>query len=241
MLDAANVPNDDGWTPLHACCHSHSTVAAGLRLVDEIARAGGSLDLKTARGPGAYNAGWTPLHMAAAYGVVESRSSRGAALVADEAEALSPPLPIPSSARKVRRRAARRGARRRGRGRAADQQPHVDAAARGVPPRLPLDRQAAARRAARRGPRVRARRRGRARVPVRAAAAAVRARRGVPLRLQRDGEAAARARRAEGRAEPARLDRAARGGVPQPRRGERARARETVPSLAPRTPGTFAL
>ena len=69
VLDAANVPNDDGWTPLHACCHSHSTVAAGLRLVDEIARAGGSLDLKTARGPGAYNAGWTPLHMAAAYGV----------------------------------------------------------------------------------------------------------------------------------------------------------------------------
>ena len=69
VLDDVAGENGDGWTPLHACCHSQATVAAALAIVAELKRTGASLEGKTRRGPGAYNAGWTALHMAAAYGV----------------------------------------------------------------------------------------------------------------------------------------------------------------------------
>ena len=59
----------DKCRPLHASCHSHATVAAALSIVEELRRVGGDLDCKTRRGPGAYNSGWTPLHMACAYGI----------------------------------------------------------------------------------------------------------------------------------------------------------------------------
>jgi hypothetical protein len=61
--------NESGWTPLHTCCLSLSTVAAGMALIEETLRLGGSLDTKTIHGPGTFNKGWTPLHMACAYGV----------------------------------------------------------------------------------------------------------------------------------------------------------------------------
>lgn len=55
--------NESGWTALHTCCMSLSTVSAGLSLIDEIVRRGGSLDQKTIVGPGTFNKGWTPLQM----------------------------------------------------------------------------------------------------------------------------------------------------------------------------------
>eukprot|EP01040_Poterioochromonas_malhamensis_P003711 gene3711-3966_t len=62
-------PNEAGWTPLHTCCMSLSTVSAGLTLIEEIVRRGGSFELKTIQGPGTFNRGWTPLQMACAYGI----------------------------------------------------------------------------------------------------------------------------------------------------------------------------
>ena len=61
--------NEDGWTPLHACCHNHQTMGAALDILKEIVKRKASLERKTVRGPGAYASGWTVLHMAAAYGV----------------------------------------------------------------------------------------------------------------------------------------------------------------------------
>lgn len=61
--------NDAGWTALHACCMSFQTVEAGCAIIDEMVRRNASLDVKTVTGPGAFNSGWTPLHMACAYGV----------------------------------------------------------------------------------------------------------------------------------------------------------------------------
>ena len=55
--------NEDGWTPLHTCCMSFSTIQAGLSLIDEIVDKGGSVDLKTIAGPGTFNSEWSPLHM----------------------------------------------------------------------------------------------------------------------------------------------------------------------------------
>jgi len=55
--------NDAGWTPLHACCMSLSTVEAGLAIIEETIRRGGSLDVKTKFGPGTFNKGWTALQM----------------------------------------------------------------------------------------------------------------------------------------------------------------------------------
>ena len=56
-------PNEAGWTPLHSCCTSFSTVSAGIALIDEILSRGGSLEIKTLMGPGTFNHGWTPLQM----------------------------------------------------------------------------------------------------------------------------------------------------------------------------------
>ena len=69
VVDDPALENEDGWTSLHACCHSQGTVAAALAIVEEFARRKAGFEAKTRRGPGAYNAGWTALHMAAAYGV----------------------------------------------------------------------------------------------------------------------------------------------------------------------------
>jgi hypothetical protein len=73
--------NDEGWTPLHTCCMSLSTVNAGLALIEETVRRGASLDTKTIAGPGTFNRGWTPLQMASAYGIdplVEKLVEKGA-------------------------------------------------------------------------------------------------------------------------------------------------------------------
>mmetsp|Transcript_32171 Transcript_32171/g.54252 ORF Transcript_32171/g.54252 Transcript_32171/m.54252 type:complete len:684 (+) Transcript_32171:94-2145(+) len=61
--------NDAGWTPLHACCMSLSTVDAGLQIIEELLKRGTSLESKTKAGPGTFNKGWTALQMACAYGV----------------------------------------------------------------------------------------------------------------------------------------------------------------------------
>eukprot|EP01033_Poteriospumella_lacustris_P006648 gene6648-4791_t len=61
--------NEAGWTPLHTCCMSMSTVSAGIAIVDETLRLGGSLECKTTFGPGTFNKGWTPLQMACGYGI----------------------------------------------------------------------------------------------------------------------------------------------------------------------------
>jgi hypothetical protein len=55
--------NDSGWTALHSCCMSYSTVPAGIAIIEKVVSLGGSLDIKTFAGPGAYNKGWTPLQM----------------------------------------------------------------------------------------------------------------------------------------------------------------------------------
>lgn len=44
------------------------SVAAFRRTPQEMLAKGANLDLKTVRGPGAFNSGFTPLHMASAYG-----------------------------------------------------------------------------------------------------------------------------------------------------------------------------
>lgn len=68
-LDDPLQENEAGWTPLHTCCLSMLTLEAGLLLVDEVKRRGGSLDIPTKHGPGSFNKGWTPLSMASAYGL----------------------------------------------------------------------------------------------------------------------------------------------------------------------------
>ena len=55
--------NEAGWTPLHSCCMSTGTIAAGLALIEETLRQGGDFETKTLQGPGTFNKGWTPLHM----------------------------------------------------------------------------------------------------------------------------------------------------------------------------------
>ncbi|CAN0515019.1 unnamed protein product, partial [Ectocarpus sp. 12 AP-2014] len=34
VLDDVTQQNEDGWTPLHACCHSATTAAIGLRILE---------------------------------------------------------------------------------------------------------------------------------------------------------------------------------------------------------------
>lgn len=68
-LEDVGYVNESGWTALHACCMSYQTVDAAIAIIDEMIRLGISLDTKTITGPGAFNSGWTPLHMACAYGV----------------------------------------------------------------------------------------------------------------------------------------------------------------------------
>jgi ankyrin repeat protein len=70
-LKTVNEPNLDGWTPLHSCCHSKEATQAAMTLIDEIVKTQGDLDTKTLRGPGGFTSGWTPLHIACAYGLDE--------------------------------------------------------------------------------------------------------------------------------------------------------------------------
>ncbi len=55
--------NESGWTALHACCMSFSTVSAGIALIEETVRRGASLDIQTLAGPGSFDRQWTPLQM----------------------------------------------------------------------------------------------------------------------------------------------------------------------------------
>lgn len=60
-----NQPNRDGWTPLHACCHTPNTVAAGKTIIDYLQKQKDEdFDKKTLRGPGSFSTGWTALHIA---------------------------------------------------------------------------------------------------------------------------------------------------------------------------------
>ena len=80
-IDDILLENEDGWTALHTCCMSFLSAPAGLSIIDEVKRKNGSLDGKTRAGPGTFNRGWTPLHMASAYNVepiVEKLLTNGA-------------------------------------------------------------------------------------------------------------------------------------------------------------------
>ncbi|KAH8060440.1 hypothetical protein JL722_4535 [Aureococcus anophagefferens] len=78
VLDDVARENPDGWTPLHACCHSHATTTAALAIVEELVRNRASLEARTRRGGPARapkdlanGIGWTPLHEAAFYNHVD--------------------------------------------------------------------------------------------------------------------------------------------------------------------------
>ena len=69
IIEDVTRPNDDGWTPLHACCHSFTTSSAALSIISHYKDTNCLLDSRTINGPGAYNGGWTALHMACAFGL----------------------------------------------------------------------------------------------------------------------------------------------------------------------------
>lgn len=71
VLDKATLsqPNFDGWTPLHACCHTVNTQEAGIAILNELVAQRADLNIATKRGPGSFSCGWTPLHIACAYGL----------------------------------------------------------------------------------------------------------------------------------------------------------------------------
>ena len=46
------MKNKEGWTPLHACCHSPTTQDAALKIIEEICDTNGKLDLVTYIGQG---------------------------------------------------------------------------------------------------------------------------------------------------------------------------------------------
>ena len=69
VLKDVTSQNEDGWTALQSCCHSHTAVSAGLAIIEEMKQRDCGFEQRTLRGPGTHNAGWTALHMAAAYGV----------------------------------------------------------------------------------------------------------------------------------------------------------------------------
>ena len=58
-LKTLNEQNEDGWTPLHACCHSNDMFEAAKALIYAIQRKGLSIDLKTTKGPGSFASGYT--------------------------------------------------------------------------------------------------------------------------------------------------------------------------------------
>lgn len=71
VLDRATLhqPNNDGWTPLHACCHVLNAQEAGIAILKELVATKTDLNIVTKRGPGSFSCGWTPLHIASAYGL----------------------------------------------------------------------------------------------------------------------------------------------------------------------------
>ena len=66
VLDRAtlNQPNNDGWTPLHACCHTPNTAKAGKKILELLCETDESLEKTTKRGPGSFSVGWTALQIA---------------------------------------------------------------------------------------------------------------------------------------------------------------------------------
>lgn len=74
-------PNQSGWLPLHSCCMSFITISAALSIIEYTVEHDGDLNVKTLYGPGSFNSGYTPLHMACAYGletIVERLVNEGA-------------------------------------------------------------------------------------------------------------------------------------------------------------------
>ncbi|DAZ96418.1 TPA: hypothetical protein N0F65_012499 [Lagenidium giganteum] len=71
VLDRAtlSVPNNDGWTPLHSCCHTLNSQEAGIAILKELVATKADLNMVTKRGPGSFSFGWTPLHISVAYGL----------------------------------------------------------------------------------------------------------------------------------------------------------------------------
>ncbi|RLN74258.1 hypothetical protein BBJ28_00009014 [Nothophytophthora sp. Chile5] len=71
VLDKAtlHLPNNDGWTPLHAACHVSNAQEAGIAILKELVARKADLNLVTRRGPGSFSCGWTALHIACAYGL----------------------------------------------------------------------------------------------------------------------------------------------------------------------------
>ena len=68
-LEDVMFRNDQNWNALMTCCMSYVTVSAGLAIIQEMKRLGGSFEDKTELGPGTFNKQWSALHMASAYGV----------------------------------------------------------------------------------------------------------------------------------------------------------------------------
>lgn len=71
VLDKAtlHLPNNDGWTPLHAACHMLNAQEAGIAILKVLVEKKADLNLVTRRGPGSFSCGWTALHIACAYGL----------------------------------------------------------------------------------------------------------------------------------------------------------------------------
>ncbi|OQR95173.1 hypothetical protein ACHHYP_00240 [Achlya hypogyna] len=68
------TPNAEGWTPLHASCHTLNTVDAGKTILKAMLEMDRDktlevLEFRTTRGPGSFSTGFTPLHIACAYGI----------------------------------------------------------------------------------------------------------------------------------------------------------------------------
>ena len=59
--------NDEGWTPLHSCCHTSNTIKAGIEIIKSILNndhASIDWETKTMIGPGSFSSQWTALHIA---------------------------------------------------------------------------------------------------------------------------------------------------------------------------------
>lgn len=62
MTKKRELPRQSPFAPC-----DQSVLRAGT-LLQEMVALGGDLNLKTTKGPGSFNSGFTPLHMASAYG-----------------------------------------------------------------------------------------------------------------------------------------------------------------------------
>mmetsp|Transcript_28656 Transcript_28656/g.46266 ORF Transcript_28656/g.46266 Transcript_28656/m.46266 type:complete len:515 (-) Transcript_28656:60-1604(-) len=71
-LDTIGEANEGGWNVLHAACHQAAVSSGAIKIIKIFRERGYDIDAKTLRGPGSYASGWTPLHMACAYGIPET-------------------------------------------------------------------------------------------------------------------------------------------------------------------------